>query len=42
MARRQIIVRYGPVRRAVGFVFRHPYWLLGLLFAARLVEERGL
>jgi len=42
MARRKVIVRYGIVRRAVGWVVRHPYWTVALLAAVTLVRERGL
>jgi len=42
MARRQVIVRRGVVGRVAGWMWRHPYWLVGLLFAAKLIEERGL
>lgn len=41
MARRRVVVRYGPLRQAMGFVFRHPLWVLGVLFVARVVGELG-
>jgi hypothetical protein len=42
MARRQVIVRRGVVGRAAEWAWRHPFWLVGLVFAAKLIEERGL